>query len=302
MKLQFIRNKNEYYFNLSEFNYFDTHFPVYIVGSISWGLSPSHQLTQRGPFQNGDTYVGYRLDPRVFQIPIVVPASSAEDMFTKRAAISKIFRMGDDEVQLRLSWTDGSTTYERSILGRIVGGLSLDTDSTSYNIKATIQIKANDPTWFDTYGTYVVLSNRVAGTPTPYPKPYPVTYGAVSINQDTEIIYDGSADAYPIIQVSGPVTGLALVDTLGHTISVPGTIAAGDTWTFDLTYGQYTVTDSAGANQFSALSIGSDLVNWRIYTESADVAGGINTVSVSGTGTSVQTNITLFFTSRYIGV
>lgn len=302
MKLQFIRNSTYYYFNQDYFNSSDATFPVYLVGSIGWGLTPSHQLTQRGPFQQGDTYVGFRLDPRVFQIPIVVPASSSTEMMTRRAKLFNVFRMGDDEVQLRVQWIDGATTYERSIVGHIVGGLTMDTDSTSYNIKASIQIKANDPTWFDTYGTYVQLSGTVAGTPTPYPKPYPVPYGATAIDQSTAITYDGTWDSYPIIQATGPITNLTMVDTLGHQIVVSGTIPAGDTWTFDLTYGKYTVTNSAGANQFGALSINSDLVNWRIYAVSDAVPAGVNTVSISGTGTTIDSLVTLFFYTRYIGV
>lgn len=305
MKLQFLRNGKTYVFNSTSFRYPTAAFPVYLTGTVGFGLAPSTQLTQRGPFQQGDTYVGFRLNPRVLQLPIVVKCSSIEDQMTKRATLSKIFRIDDDVVTVRMAWIDG-TSYERSIDGRVVGGLFLDTTGADFHIRATVQIKANDPTWYDTYGTYTILSGTVAGTPTVYPKlygnsPNGTPYGATAISKSTAIAYDGTWDAYPVIQATGPITDLVMVDTLGHQIIVNGTIAAGDTWTFNLAYGQYTVTDSAGANRFGSLAIGSDLVNWRIYAESNDVPDGLNTVSISGTGTDANSLVTMFFYSRYIG-
>ena len=88
MILQFIRNNKTYDLNTAVALAGDIDYPIYLVGTVGFGLAPSHQLTQRGPFQQGDTYVGFRLDPRIIQLPLVVEASSPEDSFTKRAKFS----------------------------------------------------------------------------------------------------------------------------------------------------------------------------------------------------------------------
>jgi len=302
MILQFIRNNRTYDFNTAVAFPGDIDYPIYLVGTVGFGLAPSHQLTQRGPFQQGDTYVGFRLDPRIIQLPLVVEASSPEDSFTKRAKLTSLFRMNDDAVQIRIAWTDGATTYDRTITGRVFGQLSLDTDSHYNAIRTTVQIRCNDPTWVDTTQNSVVLSGLTSGTPTPYPKPYPVTYGANGLDKYTTFNYDGTWESYPIIQVTGPVTDLALVDTLGNIISFNTAVPAGQLWTIDLSYGVYTVYDQDGVNQFSALTAVSDPVNWKIYPESDLVPYGVNTIGVSGTGTDADSNITMYYYSRYIGV
>jgi hypothetical protein len=93
-----------------------------------------------------------------------------------------------------------------------------------------------------------------------------------------------------------------MVDTLGHIIKVNDAIPAGALWTFDLSYGVYTVTDQDGINRFSSLDISTNLVDWRIYATSNLVANGINTISISGTGATGSSLVILTYVTRYIGV
>lgn len=277
-------------------------FPVYITGTVNWGAAQYKQIYTRKPFQNGDTYVGFQLEPRVLQIPIFVPASSPEDMMTKRFQLSKVFTYADDEVSLIVSWSDDTGTYKRQIRGHIVGGLEFDTDSKHTAITSVIQIKANDPTWAENFLDQFVINGVIAGTPTLYPKVYPVLYGDNVINKTNYITYNGSWDAYPTIRINGPVSNLTMVDTLGHVIKFNDTIPAGAIWTVDLSYGVYTITDQDGVNRFSSLDISSNLVDWRIYAASTIVPSGINTVSISGTGATGATYVILEYYTRYIGV
>lgn len=277
-------------------------FPVYLTGTVNWGSAQYKQIFTRKPYQNGDTYVGFQLEPRVFQLPILVPASSPEDMMTKRFVLSKLFTYADDEVKVIVTWSDDTGSYTRQIRGHIIGGLDFDTDSTHNAIRSVIQIKANDPTWESNYLQQLTINGVIAGTPTLYPKVYPVLYGDNVINKSTYITYDGSWDAYPTITVTGPVSNLTMVDTLGHTIKFNSTIPAGAVWTIDLSYGVYTVIDQDGIDQFAALDVSSNLVDWRIYAASNLVISGYNTIAISGTGASSATLVILNFVSRYIGV
>ena len=107
--------------------------------------------------------------------------------------------------------------------------------------------------------------------------------------------------SYPTIQCTGPATDLTLVDGLGNLIVFDSIVPTGQTWTIFLEYGAKTVVDQNGVNQFAALNINSNIVNWGIFPDPT-VLDGVNTISVSATDTTTDTLVTLYYNSRYIGV
>jgi hypothetical protein len=301
MQILFQRGFSAYTFN-SEGNFESGEtYSVYLTGSLNWGLAPLHRITQRGPFQDGDSDIDFRLDPRVFSLPIVVPASTIEEHLDRRNLLLQVFKPGNDTATFQLSWTSGIVTKERSINVKVVGGLAMDTDSKDFDVRAVVQLRAADPTWYDTTENNQAISQAVFGSPTPYPKPYPVPYGSISINRITTINYDGSWIAFPTIQCTGPATDLTLVDSLGNIISFDVPIPAANTWTINLSYGVKTVTDQLGNSQFAALNINSDLQNWALYPDPTAL-NGANTFSVSANTTDANTRVVLTYYSRYIGV
>ena len=68
----FLRGTKTYFFDTpGDFDPTDLGFEVYLTGTLNWGMAPLHRITQRGPFQNGDTDVDFRLDPRIINLPFV---------------------------------------------------------------------------------------------------------------------------------------------------------------------------------------------------------------------------------------
>jgi len=299
MDVQMERGNKKYSFDMDN-GFFEAGISsvVYIVGAVNWGMAPSHRITQRGPFQDGDTDVDFRLDPRVLSIPFVAPANDADESFAVRNALLQVFKPGNDTWQLLVSFGAEPT---RVIDVKSVGGLTMDTDAKDFTVRGVIQLRAADPVWSDRYVTTVNLTASLFGTPTPYPKPYPVPYGAGSVNNITTINYLGSWVSYPTIQCTGPATDLTIVDGLGNLIVFDSIIPAAQTWTIFLEYGTKTVIDQNNVNQFAALNINSDIVNWGIFPDPT-VLDGVNTISVSATDTTTDTLVTLYYNSRYIGV
>lgn len=299
MFIQMERGGKKYNFDaVDQFDSLDAGYTVYIVGTVNWGMAPSHRITQRGPFQDGDTDVDFRLDPRVLSLPFVAPANDADESFAVRNKILQVFKPGNDTWQILVSYGSVPT---RIIDVKSVGGLTMDTDAKDFTVRGVIQLRAADPVWSDRYVTAVNLTATVFGTPTPYPKPYPIPYGAGSVNNIVTINYLGSWVSYPTIQCIGPATDLTLVDGLGNLIVFDSVIPAGQTWTINLSYGAKTVIDQNGVNQFGALNINSNIVNWGIFPDPT-VLDGVNTISVSATDTTTDTLVTLYYNSRYIGV
>ena len=299
MYIQMERGNKKYSFD-SENGFIEAgiNSPVYIVGTVNWGMAPSHRITQRGPFQDGDTDVDFRLDPRVLALPFVAPASDADESFAVRNALLQVFKPGNDTWQIIVTF---GVAKNRVIDVKSVGGLTMDTDAKDFTVRGVIQLRAADPVWSDRYVTAVNLTATVFGTPTPYPKPYPVPYGAGSVNNIVTVNYLGSWATYPTIQCTGPATDLTIVDGLGNLIVFDSIIPAGQTWTIDLGYGAKTVIDQNGVNQFGALNINSDIVNWGIFPDPT-VLDGVNTISVSATDTTTATMVAMYYSSRYIGV
>ena len=299
MYIQMERGNKKYSFD-SENGFIEAgiNSPVYLVGTVNWGMAPSHRITQRGPFQDGDTDVDFRLDPRVLALPFVAPASDADESFAVRNALLQVFKPGNDTWQIIVTF---GVAKNRVIDVKSVGGLTMDTDAKDFTVRGVIQLRAADPVWSDRYVTAVNLTATVFGTPTPYPKPYPVPYGAGSVNNIVTVNYLGSWATYPTIQCTGPATDLTIVDGLGNLIVFDSIIPAGQTWTIDLGYGAKTVIDQNGVNQFGALNINSDIVNWGIFPDPT-VLDGVNTISVSATDTTTATMVAMYYSSRYIGV
>lgn len=268
---------------------------VYInfLGDQGFGMAPMQRITQRGPLQQGDTDVGYRLDPRIIQLPLLVEAMTMDAGYTARKGLLKIFTPANGAGILRIT-TD---LYDRAILVVPMGGLDFNQDPQSgYHIRTVVQLRAADPTWYDPTIVNAAQTPTITGTPTPVPLTIPWTAGSSSINSTLNFTYDGDFISYPIISVTGPITNLLITHTTtGYAIGVTGTITAGDTWTFDLRYGQKTVTDQTGANKIASLTSGSSLADFAIIL-------GANTITVSGITTTSASTVNITYYTRYTGV
>jgi hypothetical protein len=307
MKVQFSRGNGQYTFNDS--NGFNTnpglgvpfYLPVYLTGTVNFGMAPSHRITQRGPFQDGDSDIDFRLDPRIMSLPIVVPTSSIDEYFVIRNQLLNIFKPGNDVSVLSLNYNNGDIEVIRYINVKILSSLTMDTDSKDFNIRGVIQLRADDPTWYDAYGYEATLTSPILGTPTPYPKPYEVPYGSAGIGGITNVFYEGTWICYPVLTAVGPLTDLTITDALGHVISIDTPIPASTYISIDLKYGAKTVVDQDGVNRFAWLDINSDLINWALYP-APYVFEGNNTISVSATGTSGDSSVSINWIPRFIGV
>jgi hypothetical protein len=299
VKFVFIRGTNTYQFNVDNGGY--SGITMYLTGAVNWGIAPVTRITQRGPFQDGDTDIDYRLNPRVINLPIVVPGTSYEQFASNRENLLQMFKPGNDTATFKQVVNEG-TFYEiaRSINIKIAGA-TMDSSSTDFNVRAVIQLRADDPTWYNSTQNIAELTYTQFGTPTPYPKPYPVPYGAASVNNIISVTYTGTVMASPILSCVGPLTDLTIVDGGGRIIAFTTSIPAGDTWTVDLRYGRKTIVDQNGVNKFSYLSITSDIINWGLYPDPTFSAGQ-NIISVSATGTTTASHVYMYWYDRYVGI
>jgi hypothetical protein len=262
-------------------------------GDQGFGLAPMHRITQRGPMQHGDSDVDFRLDPRIIQIPVFVATTTINDYYAARSRLLNIFSPSNVSGVLTVT-TD---VFVRSINVKTLGGMTFDTDSKiGYELRAVIQLRADDPTWYDATPHTIAGFSGIAGTATAYPVIYPRTYGTATINAATSFTYDGTWITYPVITALGPITGLVITNnTTGQVITTTGVIAAGRTYTYDLRYGKKTVYDDLGNNQIATVSASSNLASWAIVT-------GINSISIAASASASPAAVNIVYYTRFIGI
>ena len=271
------------------------------LGDLGFGMAPLHRITQRGPLQQGDSDVDFRLDPRVLQLPFIFTANTMAEHYAIRDKVLAIFSPSNVIGTLTITRPDGT---QRAIATKILGGLSLDVDSKSgYGVKTIVQMRADDPTWYNPTQTTIAGTSAIVGTPTPIPRVYPVTYGASgTINVNTSITYSGTWNAYPNIVAVGPLNSLIIQNTsTGDIITLTANIAAATTYIFDLRYGFKTVVDQLGANVLANISATSNLATFNL-APMPQVVGGINNISITATGGTSASSVTLTYNDRFIGV
>lgn len=260
------------------------------------GASPVRRLTQRGPLQDGESDVGFRLDPRT-----IILAGHMHGNYTtlnqNRAALLGFCRPGADPLKLRWTTPDGT---QRQIDVQAVGELGLPSnDWKTYHHRFGLQLWAADPTFYDPAGGSIQFSQTGGGTPMPVPMLFPLTFGASTLDVVQAVTLDGpnAWDTYPTIYATGPVTGLILTNTTtGDVLDFTGySVGSGDTYTIDLRYGAKTVVDSSGTNRVSQLTTASNLATWRLIP-------GANSIRATGTSIDASTSILIQFNQRYIGV
>ena len=271
------------------------------LGDLGFGMAPLHRITQRGPLQQGDSDVDFRLDPRVLQLPFIFTANTMAEHYAIRDKVLAIFSPSNVIGTLTITRPDGT---QRAIATKILGGLSLDVDSKSgYGVKTIVQMRADDPTWYNPTQTTIAGTSAIVGTPTPIPRVYPVTYGASgTINVNTSVTYSGTWNAYPNIVAVGPLNSLIIQNTsTGDIITLTANIAAATTYIFDLRYGFKTVVDQLGANVLANISATSNLATFNL-APMPQVVGGINNISITATGGTSASSVTLTYNDRFIGV
>lgn len=273
----------------------------YLCGVSGTGMAPIRRLEERGPLQNGVTDRGHRLAPRLILVSLELKGSDIPDLYQKKADLLRIFKPMDAGGILR--FTLGDTV--RQIKGYAVGdSLGFDDNASSYLVRqATVALKCPDPRWYDP--TVHAVTFNLGGGSDAFTVPYEVPYkmGASTIDLDKTITYVGSVRSYPTIRITGPITNPVITHNgTGFKLGFTGTtIAAGDWYEIDLGYGENTIKDKSGANVLPYLSDDSDLVEFAILP-APDLAGGVNSINVSGSSINEDTRVDVNYYDMYIGI
>lgn len=291
---------------LSTFDGIELFFDTIALALLSygnWGAAPTSFITRRGYRQDGVTELGYSLNAR--EIPLEIWMKSGcdrQDYWDARAQLLDWLRPNrNGPLTLTIQTPNGDL---RSIIVRANPGFVFPPtpNDNSFNIDEPVELIAFSPLWFDTAATVIAMS-AATQTELVFPIVFPISFGTSSlIFGSGTITYEGTWVEYPTLTLTGPYTFATITNLqTGVSLFMSVAIGAGEQRIIDLTPGAQSITDGSGNNKFSDLGPASNLVNFNLRPD-PEVAGGVQTITVTMPGGDGNSAATLTYRQRYFGI
>lgn len=281
------------------------------------GLPPIEYITQKGPYQHGQTVLDYRLQTRLIQYIHRRKGCSREDYWSNRGDLLNIIRPNRQAAntfrqgRLRKIQPDGTKRDIRALIDFGPGFQARDPSRwDEWAFTETLRFRCDDPIFFDPAQQSVTWSVSTDDGLIFYESPdweshltFPIVFSGDAISAYQTISgYSGTWHSYPTIVIAGPVDEPRIENqTLGEIIALSYDVAAGETVTINLDFGNKTITSSTGANLIGTVTNDSTLGTFRI-APAPEAPNGDNVLYASGAGGTLATAITLTYYVNYIGI
>lgn len=305
---------------------FNLHSPFirWVTGIEGTGMPPIEYITERGPFQDGESVKDYFLRPRVIQMGIAQEYKSRNQYWYGRLQLLDVLRPNRQNLG-RLGSSPG--TLRKVFPGNrmldidvyIQQGPVLDRlDHTvwrEHSFREVIRFIAYNPVFYDPTPIEHDFINRGVDDPTEspssdtqlvFPISFPIFFGPTAAGdfppvdeegEDPSIIhYVGSWIEFPTIVLVGPLSNPVVItnETTGETITFNYDVQPEETVTFALTYGLKTVTSNVNGNVIGFVSTDSDLGSFHLEP-------GDNEFALLITGDNTDSRVRIDYKNRYIG-
>lgn len=262
--------------------------PVRFVHLDGAGLAEVRRILQRTPQQDGVTDRGFRLEPRKMTLSLYIDARSEYNADEMRDKLAYIF--GPTTTALKLACTRFDNTV-RQIDCFVDGALDFpQSNRTAGSQMVIVPLLAPNPTFYDPT-QQTTTASMSSGTATPS-----ITAAGYS------------ADDWPVIEVTGPVTNFSMThQPAGDIITITGTIPGGETWRFDLRPGYKTLvrtSDSANRMNYVVTSTLRAFSTMRLLSEKVCTlyAQTANFFTCTGTSCTGATSVSVKWYKRYLSL
>jgi len=297
----------------------------FVMSFSGYGMPPIDYITQRGPYQQGETVLDYRIQPRTLQLIYREDACSREEYWNNRAGLLNAIRPNRHIINqvstgvLRKILPDGS---KRDINVFISKGPSFEAGNISqwdeWAFTETLRFIAHDPFFYDpvTNNEEVVLSginDHLTFEADGVGSEDLIFYDGIDgvgllfesdlVSDDLIITYEGTWPCFPTIQITGPLNVPVITnEATGEVIKLNYHVPSDAIVTISLACGNKTVIDDDDVSRIGLVDENvSDLATFHIEPAPGAV-GGINTINVTGSGATDNTQIIISYNTRYIGI
>lgn len=293
------------------------------------GMPPVEYLTERGPFQHGETLKGFRLRPRTIQMLIRQNYNSRDQYFRGRLQLLDVLRPNRQIVGqlntgiLRKNFADGSKI---DIDVMIQQGPNFEAEKSDqwdeYSFDEVIRFVAYNPVFYNPYlrtHDFINTTNPAGGSPPVdptilgslvFPAIFPVhftrdlgTFGGVGEDTppttDTNVlIYNGTWIEYPSIVITGPLNSPFIVEniTTHERIRFNYTVNASEVVTMTFSYGSKSIVSSLDPtlSLMGYLDPLSDIGSFHLEP-------GENDFNLTIVGYSSASSVRLLYKERFVG-
>ena len=266
------------------------------------GMPPVQHRTERGPYQDGESHLGTVLLPRVVTFRMALTEVSQLALWERRAVLLQLMAGLADGFGLLATLPDGA---ERRLLLRYNGGLDMAINAqhgTEYQPIAWQGI-AHNPLWYDPDAELWGYALEAGLGAWAFPLGFPEGFGAAAIDVEETKQYLGTWRTYPVITVVGPINNLVIENTTtNEKLDFTGyNLAAATTLTINLGYGYKTAKLGDGTDVIDELTTDSDIATWHLAAH-PEAVDGFNTLIITGAAADPDTQISIQFFNRYIGI
>lgn len=269
----------------------------WVLSDDGWGMPPIEYVTQRGPFQHGESVRAVFLRPRTIQVIIRQQGCSRSEYWSLRNNLLDMLRPA------RAGTTPGTL---RKIMA---GGEIRDFDAYAsqgpafpgrqpgvwdeWSIQDTIRFTCFNPiaTKPTLYSLAFVSASSSVFT---FPVTFPVTFGA--FGGAGAAVSNGTWETYPVLILNGPLTSPTIQNlTTDEKFQLNTTVSAGQVVTVDFAYGKKSVTRNDGTNLMGFVSSDSDLGTFHLDP-------GSNQFQAVASGATVASSMVLEWYDKYVGI
>ena len=267
------------------------------VEEADLGGASVRNIEQSGPFQDGSTHLGHRLEPSTHTLRIFVRGASSSALDGHRDTLNKMFQPVDGvPIIFKMTRDDGAIRYLDTWRQ---GPLAIPLDKTTrpgFTHKAVVQLRASDPVWYNP------TAETEAFTP-PAGEWWLglATIGSANVMTHVESPTQGQLWTHSGSVAAGSPFTIAIrseQSTADFRYAFVSSIPAGERTSFatfgtvgDVVYGSGTVGDfaysgmTAGTHNYFLLSRGTALELYRDTTLLNSSAGTTNSIPGTAGGT-----------------
>lgn len=273
-----------------------------VISSEGEGLPPINYLTQRGPFQDGNTLVDEFLQSRVVQLIIRHNYRSRNAYTAGRQALVGILNPRLQLVDglqtlgtLRKYLMDGS---RRDLACMPIQGPNFaprGSEWQEWSYQEALRFQGFDPT----YTNPVQHSQAFAGQGSQLVGPMTGPIIGTMLDSIITINYAGTWRSYPTFTVLGPASAVRIENlTTGEQLFVNYPLSAGQIMTISLVQGSKAITLADGTDLIGYLSTDSDLASWHL----TETNGGVNVLHAWASGPNASSLVTVNWYDKYLGI
>lgn len=276
----------------------------------SWddvGMAPVQRIIEQGPLQHGDSDIDFRLKARLLLLIFGMQGQGATDalaladLYSRHRQLLNVFKPRLNPVKLLWTFDGGNLRqidchyYDKMPLGI--------PDRLGLYQQVPVLVRCPNPLFYDPTLQVVQFGLSGGGGSGAIPLAVSMAVGASTLNQTVQVTYAGDFLENPIVVVQGPINSAVITNAAtGEKLDFTGyNIAAGVSVTVDCRYGYKTVLDNSGGNQIAKLTDDSDLATFHLAAN-PDAAGGVNSITVTGSSVTTATEVYLDYYNRYMGI